>query len=251
MTRIPGLRVGATATAAPGRGRQVTRDHWPGPDGRSNFARRLRIGLGVRHVSSARLRQPRGHWRGCSLRNVHFENQQLISFCSCRAQPNSNVKCPVTVADLKHLYNCLIPHTNSKSKADFWSPSGLKSHKDKYSKYQKMYQHRRQTRWNEPFEIHDTLPIVLKEMFGSDWKLGEMKIDMKFTKAVLDFLELDIRMLLSCDLLATKGRNEIRENSLSPDAMAARTRSQLKNRSQWQLTNVLLALAAICPDGCP
>ena len=66
-----------------------------------------------------------------------------------------------------------------------------------------MDQHRRQNRWNEPFEIHDTLPIVLKEMVGSDGKLGEMKIDMKFTKAVL------------------------------------------------QLTNVLLALAAICPDGCP
>jgi hypothetical protein len=104
---------------------------------------------------------------------------------------------------LKHLYNCLIRHKNSKSKADFWSPSGLRSHKDKYSKYQKMDQHRRQNRWNEPFEIHDTLPIVLKEMVGSDGKLGEMKIDMKFTKAVL------------------------------------------------QLTNVLLALAAICPDGCP
>ena len=117
----------------------------------------------------------------------------------------------------------------------------------------KMYQHRRQNRWNEPLEIHDTLPIVLNEMVGSDGKLGEMKIDMKFTKAVLDLLELDIQMLLSCDLLATKGRNEIRENSPSPDAMpvAARTRSQLKNRSQRQLTNVLLALAAICPDGCP
>jgi hypothetical protein len=116
-----------------------------------------------------------------------------------------------------------------------------------------MDQHRRQNRWNKPFEIHDTLPIVLKEMVGSDGKLGEMKIDMKFTKAVLDLLELDIQMLLSCDLLVTKGRNEIRENSPSPDAMpvAARTRSQLKNRSQRQLTNVLLALAAICPDGCP
>ena len=68
---------------------------------------------------------------------------------------------------------------------------------------------------------------------------------------LLDLLELDIGMLLSCDLLATKGQNEIRENLPSPDAMAARTRSQLKNRSQWQLTNVLLALAAICPDGCP
>ena len=107
------------------------------------------------------------------------------------------MKCPVTVADWKHLYNTLIPHKNSKSKADFWSPSGLKSQKDKYSKYQKMYQHRRQNRWNEPFEIHDTLPIVLKEMVGSDRNLGEMKINMKFTKAVLDLLELDIRMLLS------------------------------------------------------
>ena len=60
-----------------------------------------------------------------------------------------------------------------------------------------MDQHRRQNRWNEPFEIHDTLPIVLKEMVGSDGKLGEMKIDVKFTKAVLDLLELDIQMLLS------------------------------------------------------
>jgi hypothetical protein len=49
-----------------------------------------------------------------------------------------------------------------------------------------MDQHRRQNRWNEPFEIHDTLPIVLKEMVGSDGKLGEMKIDMKFTKAALE-----------------------------------------------------------------
>ena len=112
-----------------------------------------------------------------------------------------------------------------------------------------MDQHRRQNRWNEPFEIHDTLPIVLKEMVGSDGKLGEMKIDMKFTKAVLDLLELDIQMLLSCDLLATKGRNEIRENSPSPDAMpvAARTRSQLKNRSQRQLTNVTTCFGSHMP----
>ena len=110
-----------------------------------------------------------------------------------------------------------------------------------------MDQHRRQNRWNEPFEIHDTLPIVLKEMVGSDGKLGEMKIDMKFTKAVLDLLELDIQMLLSCDLLVTKGRNEIRENSPSPDAMAARTRSQLKNSSQLQLTNVTTCFGSHMP----
>jgi len=135
-------------------------------------------------------------------------------------------------------------HKTSKSKADFWSPSGLKSSKDKYLKFQKMYQHRRQNRWNEPFEVHDALPIVLKDMAESDGKLGEMKIDMKFTKTalerydelnknpdfmtvckgpdaqikLLDLLELDIRILLSCDLLATKGRGEIRADSpRSPD----------------------------------
>ena len=69
-----------------------------------------------------------------------------------------------------------------------------------------MDQHRRQNRWNEPFEIHDTLPIVLKEMVGSDGKLGEMKIDMKFTKAVLDLLELDIQMLLSDKITAEESQ---------------------------------------------
>jgi hypothetical protein len=63
----------------------------------------------------------------------------------------------------------------------------------------------------------------------------------------LDLLELDIWMLLSCDLLATKGRNEICENSPSPDAMAARTRSQLKNHSQRQLTNVTTCFGSHMP----
>ena len=69
-----------------------------------------------------------------------------------------------------------------------------------------MDQHRRQNRWNEPFEIHDTLPIVLKEMVGSDRNLGEMKIDMKFTKAVLDLLELDILMLVLVALFGGNGQ---------------------------------------------
>jgi hypothetical protein len=136
-----------------------------------------------------------------------------------------------------------------------------------------MYQHLCQNRWNEPYEIHDTLTIVLKEMVGSDGKLCEMKIDMKFTKAalerydelnknpdiltarkgpdanvkLLDLLELNIQLLLSCDLLVTKGRNEICENSPSPDAMAARTRSQLKNSSQLQLTNVTTCFGSHMP----
>ncbi len=54
-------------------------------------------------------------------------------------------------------------------------------------------------------------------------------------------------MLLSCDLLATKGQNEISENSPSPDARAARTRAQLKNRSQLQLTNVTTCFGSHMP----
>ena len=124
----------------------------------------------------------------------------------------------------------------------------MRALKDKFSKYQKSFAHRRQGRWKEPFEVHDTPPIVLKDMVVGDGKapLGEMKMDMQFTKEalmrydelnknpdfmnvcktpeailkLLDLLLLDIRVLLSCDPLATKGKNEIREDSPSPDAAA-------------------------------
>lgn len=135
-------------------------------------------------------------------------------------------------------------HKNAKSKAEFWSSSGIKPFKQKYSNYQTWYKFRRQGQWSNPFEVRDTLPIVLKDMVvGPGKELGEMTIDMRFTKAdlerydelnktpdfmtackgpeanlkLLDLLALDIRMLLSCDPLAQKGKNEIPEDSSTPD----------------------------------
>jgi hypothetical protein len=131
-------------------------------------------------------------------------------------------------------------HVNGKSRADFWTASGVKQLKDKYSQFQKQYKFRRQSHWKSPFEVPETDPIVLDNMVvGEGQEVGEMKIDMLFTKEaldrydelnkspdflggcknkdtasrLLDLLLLDIRILLSCDPLATKGRKEIREDS--------------------------------------
>jgi len=78
-------------------------------------------------------------------------------------------------------------HVNGKSRADFWTASGVKQLKDKYSQFQKQYKFRRQSHWKSPFEVPETDPIVLDNMVvGEGQEVGEMKIDMLFTKEVLD-----------------------------------------------------------------
>lgn len=153
----------------------------------------------------------------------------------CRSTSQANGRCPVTVADLKDLYNNLMKLQNcllsGQATGNFWEVHAVKPKAAAYTTYQKAFKHRRSYYLKEPFTVPGAPKVVLKSMVapGDNSKTVEMPIDMTFTAndlerydalnktpelmnkgckgkerfgQLLELLALDLRYLLVCDQLA-------------------------------------------------
>ena len=187
-----------------------------------------------------------GLWYDTNSRNfvISFFKISIVFSCKisdrfcCRDTPASTVKCPITLQNLKDLYNSLVKEasgTSGKSrspskKGDFWT-AARKTTKTSYGQYIDKAKARLANHLKEPFQLAGAPPHIISGWNVSGKKETEdKKFDLRFTQTDLDeyksltakskdfmttctntdarenllhLLALDIRYLIICDYLGT------------------------------------------------
>ena len=100
-----------------------------------------------------------------------------------------NNKVPCHSLQFNFLYNGLMQADDAAEvRGELWTVHNIKSYKDRHLQFQSKWRQPQQNKWKTPFEFPEIPTIVLKLMAVGEGKTtdGVIKIDLRFTKAVLE-----------------------------------------------------------------